>query len=291
MKRPFEFGLLFLLLQAVTFSAPFSGQTQNDSVAENMIKVGRYSLFFKVYKGTGPTILLESGGGMDSSEWDKVAPVIAKDTGATVVSYDRAGFGKSDLPATPYEIREEVAVLWRALQNLALDRDVILVGHSYGGLLNRLTAAEHPERIKGIVFVDPFSVEFVDAVGGPDVVDRFMGKPEGDTSQPEKLTKQQKADLRFTKNPLADKLAAVRKTAYLQNIPVRVITSGKLWMKPPIPEEFQQMWRRSHESMTAAMKGAKLVVAEQSDHMIPFRQPELVVSAVIDVIREAKIGK
>ena len=42
----------------------------------------------------GPTVILESGMGNDSSVWSKVQPEVAKF--ARVCSYDRAGLGKSD---------------------------------------------------------------------------------------------------------------------------------------------------------------------------------------------------
>jgi pimeloyl-ACP methyl ester carboxylesterase len=69
---------------------------------------------------------------MDSTEWNALAPRLAQETGATVIAYDRAGFGKSDLPETKYDLREDTAALWRGLGTLGLDRNLILVGHSYG---------------------------------------------------------------------------------------------------------------------------------------------------------------
>jgi pimeloyl-ACP methyl ester carboxylesterase len=289
MRRRFESDAMRIALLSVVFlSASWTSPAmQSDGVAETMVNVGEYSLFFKIWKGTGPVVLFESGGLMDSSEWDKITPILAKQTGATVISYDRAGFGKSDLPQTPYDIREESAALWRALEQLGFDKDVVLVGHSYAGLLIRLGASEHPGRIKGMVFVDPFSVEFVDAVGGPEVVDKYQQPLAIDTSHPEKLTKRQRAMLRFEANPLSDKVEAVRKTSYPQGIPVRIISSGTDWLPP----ETRQPWRRSHEAMAAAMNGARLVLAEGSDHMIPFRQPELVISCVVDVIRQGGGGR
>jgi pimeloyl-ACP methyl ester carboxylesterase len=64
-----------------------------------------------------------------------------------------------------------------------------------------------------------------------------------------------------------------------------VITSGIAFL--PKPEE-QKAWRESHERFTASIKGAILVVAEKSGHMIPFSQPDLIVSVVSEVRRLAK---
>ena len=40
--------------------------------------------------------------------------------------------------------------------------------------------------------------------------------------------------------------------------------------------------------VTASIKGATMVVAEKSGHMIPFSQPDLLVSVVSEVVRLAK---
>ncbi|HEY5022405.1 MAG TPA: hypothetical protein VII30_07965, partial [Gemmatimonadaceae bacterium] len=41
-----------------------------------------------------PTLVLESGGGENASQWKSILPELAKQT--HVIAYSRAGFGKSD---------------------------------------------------------------------------------------------------------------------------------------------------------------------------------------------------
>jgi pimeloyl-ACP methyl ester carboxylesterase len=160
----FKYSLLALaIITPITTLAAASDQPTQ--AVERLVDVGGYNLNFRIIKGQGPAILLESGGGMDSNEWNALAPRLAQETGATVIAYDRAGFGKSDLPETECDLREDTAALWRGLRTLGLDRNLILVGHSYGGFLIRFEAAEHPEDVRGLVFVDPFTVEFVDMFG------------------------------------------------------------------------------------------------------------------------------
>ena len=274
---------LLILLSGATSTlttSPSSIQVKNS--VKTMIKVGEYHLNFQVIKGGSLTILLEAGGGMDSTEWSELAPVLAQKTGATVVSYDRAGFGKSDLPEIPYDMLEEVDWLWQGLKQLGLNKNLVLVGHSYGGWLIRLIASEHPNPIRGMVFVDPFTTEFVYALGVEYLDNHPMaGRHPFDTSHPEKLTKQQRALVRMVGKGLGPKVEVMRKTSIPSGIPVRVITCGKKFL--PKPEE-QQAWRQSHEQMTASIKGAILLVAEQSDHMVPWAQPEIIIEAVTEVI-------
>jgi pimeloyl-ACP methyl ester carboxylesterase len=279
--------IAFAILAPVTTLA--AAQDQAAQTVEKLVDVGGYNLNFRIIPGQGFTILLESGGGLDSSEWNALAPRLAQETGATVIAYDRAGFGKSDLPETKYDLREDTAALWRGLRTLGLDRNLILVGHSYGGFLIRFEAAEHPDAVRGLVFVDPFTVEFVDMLGVEYCNNHpMMGKLPFDTSRPETLSKLQRALVRMAGAPdrnLAEKIAVMRKAVIPEGIPVRVITSGTAFL--PKPEEFKA-WRESHERLTASIKGATLVVAEKSGHMIPFSQPDLVVSVVSEVVRLAK---
>ncbi len=266
-----------------------ASQDQAAQAVERLVDVGGYNLNFRIIPGQGPAILLESGGGMDSTEWNALAPRLARETGATVVAYDRAGFGKSDLPDTKYDLREDTAALWRGLRTLGLDRNLILVGHSYGGFLIRFEAAEHPDAVRGLVFVDPFTVEFVDMFG-VEYCDAhpMMGKLPFDTSRPETLSKAERALVRMVGAPgsnLGEKIAVMRKAVIPEGIPARVITAGIAFL--PKPEE-QKAWRESHERLTASIKGAVLVLAEKSGHMIPFSQPDLLVSVVSEVVRLAK---
>jgi len=278
-------AFVVLVLAMMAFGAP----DQSPQAVEKMIDVGGYELFFRIIPGRDLTILLEAGGGLDTTEWRALAPRLAQETGATVVAYDRAGFGKSDLPETKYDLREDTAALWRGLRTLGLDRNLILVGHSYGGFLIKFEAAEHPDSVRGLVFVDPFTVEFVDMLGVDYCNNHpMMGKLPFDASRPETLTKFQRAAVRMTGAPdhnLAEKVAVLRKAVVPEGIPVRVITSGTAWL--PNPEEMKA-WRESHKRLAESIKGAVLVVAEKSGHMIPFSEPDLLVSVVAEVARLAK---
>jgi pimeloyl-ACP methyl ester carboxylesterase len=215
-------------------TTPAGASDQSAQAVEKSVDVGGYNLNFRIIPGQGPAILLESGGGMDSTEWNALAPRLAQETGATVIAYDRAGFGKSDLPETKYDLREDTAALWRGLRTLGLDQNLILVGHSYGGFLIRFEAAEHPETVRGVVFVDPFTVEFVDMFGIEYCNNHpMMGKLPFDISRPETLNKWQRASVRMVGAPgsnLAEKIAVMRKAVIPEGIPVRVITSGTAFL-------------------------------------------------------------
>ena len=257
---------------------------EKKSVAvEKLVDVGSCRLNFSVIHGSETLLVLEVGGGTDSTFWGPFPMDLAKATGATVVIYDRAGFGKSDLPDTPYDMVEEVDWFMDGLRQLGLDKDLILLGHSYGGWLIRLTASRYPEVVRGMVFIDPFSAEFVDLMGIEHIDNHpFFTFPELNSDN---LTKNQRGGFRMLKVGVGPKSEIMRKTTIPQNIPVRIITSGLPWWQTP---EEDLAWRKAHEQMAGSIPDAKLIVAEESDHLIPEKQPEIIIEATKEVIRLAK---
>ncbi|HSG26993.1 MAG TPA: alpha/beta fold hydrolase, partial [Candidatus Krumholzibacterium sp.] len=224
------------------------------AVIDTFVTIEGFDMFFRIIQGGKPVVLFEAGGGWDSSEWDDIAPKVAARTGATVVCYDRAGFGKSDLPDIPCDMRVEAGWLWTALEHLGLDHDVILAGHSYGGWMIRMEADEKPDAVKGIVFIDPFSHEFVEAMGVEYLDEHPMtGKHPFDTSDPDKLTKTQKALVRMVDKGLEGKLAIMRETRVPAGIPVFLIKSFlQTWPK----ESEQEAWDDALDRMAGAIEGA-----------------------------------
>jgi pimeloyl-ACP methyl ester carboxylesterase len=259
---------------------------QGPTAVDTLVSVQGFRLNFRIIKGGSPTILLEAGGGMDLTEWDAIAPELALKTGATVVSYDRAGFGRSDLPEYPCDMKVEAGWLWKSLKHLGFEKDIILVGHSYGGWMIRIEASENPDAVSGIVFIDPFSVELVDLLG-VEYLDQhpMAGKLPFDTSQPEKLTKLQRALVRMVDKGLGPKVEIMKKTVVPKGIPVFIIKSAL----PFLPkQEEQKAWNQALDRMAASIEGSVLVVAEKSNHMIPFMQPDLVIETVMKAIRLAE---
>ena len=101
---------------------------------------------------SGTLVVFESGGASTRSIW---APVQAQTAAfARAVVYDRAGLGRSDPDPHGRTLARMAADLNRLLDYFAAPR-CILVGHSAGGAIVRLAAAERPERIAGLVLADP----------------------------------------------------------------------------------------------------------------------------------------
>jgi pimeloyl-ACP methyl ester carboxylesterase len=104
-----------------------------------------------VMAGTGPVILLVHGWLATSYHWRKVMPLLAADH--TVIAVDARGYGESDKPYEGYDGRTVVADLVGLLDLMNIERCVV-VGHDMGALVALLMAADHPDRVDGLVYVD-----------------------------------------------------------------------------------------------------------------------------------------
>jgi pimeloyl-ACP methyl ester carboxylesterase len=99
-----------------------------------------------------PTVILEAGAGDFSVEWSLVQPRVAEF--ARVCSYDRAGDGWSDLGPHPRTVHQIVYELHTLLVRAGERTPVVLVGHSYGGLLVRVYQSTYPAEVAGMVLVE-----------------------------------------------------------------------------------------------------------------------------------------
>jgi pimeloyl-ACP methyl ester carboxylesterase len=87
-----------------------------------------------------------------AANWTAVGPGLA--TRARVLAPDLAGFGRSPLAGRSARVQANQRLLGRFIDEFAVD-PVILVGNSMGGMIALLETADHPERVAGLVLVDP----------------------------------------------------------------------------------------------------------------------------------------
>lgn len=103
---------------------------------------------------SAPSILFLHEGLGSIGQWRDFPEALCTRTGAAGFVYDRLGYGGSDPLPGPRTVRylhdEALDVLPAVLDALALDRPV-LVGHSDGGTIALLFAAEYPDRVRGVI--------------------------------------------------------------------------------------------------------------------------------------------
>jgi pimeloyl-ACP methyl ester carboxylesterase/predicted glycosyltransferase len=111
--------------------------------------------FYEVYGTEGPTVLfLPTWSIVHSRVWKMQIPYLARH--CRVIVFDGRGNGKSDRPDDPAAYaEEEFAADALAVLDATDTARAYIVGYSMGAQRALLLAADHPERVEGIVFIGP----------------------------------------------------------------------------------------------------------------------------------------
>lgn len=117
------------------------------------LQVGDVALHYRRFGSAGRTpVLIAHGLSYFSYDWIAPAAELARDR--VVVAVDVRGFGDSSWsPSRDYTVATMAADLLAIVDHLGWSK-VVLVGHSMSGRATSYLAAEHPERVAGLVLVD-----------------------------------------------------------------------------------------------------------------------------------------
>ncbi|MGA3250733.1 MAG: alpha/beta hydrolase, partial [Paraburkholderia sp.] len=126
----------------------------------HLIERGGRKIAFHVTRGTGETIVLDAGAGEDASYWNSVVPTIAEKTGATIITYDRAGSGGSEEAPGPWSAQDEALDLEAGLTSLQVNSGVVIVAHSLAGEVATYLVLRRPSWVHAAVLLDASIPEF-----------------------------------------------------------------------------------------------------------------------------------
>lgn len=291
-----------------------------------LIDVGGYRLHLSctgARQSGKPTVILLHGLGDFSFDWALVQPEVARFT--RVCSYDRAGGAWSDpgpLPRGPLKAAQELHTL---LENAGEPRPYLLVGHSWGGLIVRVYASQYRTNVAGMVLVDSTHEDAFWEINDNIVVPRLLSDEEWAAVKPKErpATERPRAevklrppfdrlppeiqqlrlcvrslprllyattggDLRDIRTDLVEvySLAGGSRRNTLADLPL-VVLSRAPDSRGPIPQERQEYNRQLQLELARASGKGKHVVGKTGAHHIQLSEPELVVSAIREVVAAA----
>ncbi len=110
-----------------------------------------YAITYTV-QGSGDPLVLVHGFGASLGHWRHNIPVLAA-AGYQVWALDLLGFGASAKPVLDYSIELWVELL-RDFQAALIQKPVVWIGNSIGGLISLTLAAQHPELTRGTILLN-----------------------------------------------------------------------------------------------------------------------------------------
>jgi pimeloyl-ACP methyl ester carboxylesterase len=140
------------LLRSLTIvTAVIVGATTAAAAAERRTELIRYGdvQVEVVVDGAGPAVVLLPSLARDSDDYDAVADGLAA-AGFLVLRPKPRGIGRSSGPMTSITLHDLARDIAEVVEKLGGGRAVI-VGHAFGNWVARMTAADHPKLVRGVV--------------------------------------------------------------------------------------------------------------------------------------------
>jgi pimeloyl-ACP methyl ester carboxylesterase len=277
-------------------------------------------------QGSGiPTILFESGYGASSTYWNEIVSELKSE--ATLVTYDRAGYGWSGKHVSPRTGDNVIEELHLALQESNIKGPFIIVSHSIGGQYSRVFAEKYPDEVEGMMFLDVRSENYGERA--KKIYQKAGLDPAKAEEQPISLFRFLKSSglLRIFKEPILgsayktdesmeealsiayqpkffdvmeaeaaehDNLEKEINNLKLGRIPLTVISQGtkSITETPGLSKKenlaLHKIWLEEQKEMVHLSSKSRFVIAEESGHDIAIDQPELVVNEIRALIERVE---
>lgn len=257
---------------------------------ESMIDVGGRRLHCFVYGNGSPTVVLVSGLEIPQEYWNSVIPELA--ARATVVTFDRAGIGKSEIGDLPTHGVQSARDLRALLDKLRVPKPYILVGHSYGGSVARLFASMYPDDMGGLI---------LEETQHEDVLDGMRNVLKGrdlETFEQVLVPGFEAPENPKTENDYRNATREqLRKIRPLPRIPFVILTcvDRAKAMQPMFSdeaiEELAKLDSALMNQLTASVPGGRQIMVEGTGHNIHVDKPEALTAPVVEMIEEVKEKK
>lgn len=246
-----------------------------------------------------PTVVLEAGLGGTSLEWVMVQRLLSRHT--RVCSYDRPGYGWSELTTAP----RDAATIATELRDLLIasgeSGPYILAGHSLGGHIVRLFGSKFPDSVAGLVLVDASHEGMFDLLDKYRKTAKVKSKPSRSSGPrvPANLPSELKSVTLRMMNQFQTRFAIqnearlfrrsadeVRAIGRLPAVPVAVISRGS----ETLAEDgrngmIAKQWYALQKDLHQRLSNSKHVIASESGHYPHLDQPELVSSTLLAQVK------
>ncbi|MFH6989603.1 alpha/beta fold hydrolase [Flavobacterium collinsii] len=237
-----------------------------EALTETKVEVGTHKLAaYSIIHNSKYLVVFESGLGDGHSVWNEKKIPVELSTQLDVLTYDRAGYEKSEKDSKPRNINQLRSELETVINNFSNGRKVILIGHSLGGMVIRDYAVKNASKVAGLLFIDP-SHEYYNQPSQEEenmlynLYKANFGENFGGTLEAREIIE----DSQY-----------MATLPHLPNIPVIVISSLKV--DASTSESDKQKWFKAHELLKEGVSDFMHITTTKSGHYIMKDEPNLVI--------------
>lgn len=227
--------------------------------------VDDHRIAYRVLGAGQPVVVMISGLGDGMATFEDAAAEIAKS--ATVIVYDRAGYGGSDPVEGVRDARAAERELSALLDQSGISGPYVLLGHSVGGLYAEYYASEHPDEIAVLILEDSRPADFRRACEAAGV---------SMCAAPAAMAWTMPAGARAELAALVTTEAQVEEISPLSGKPVLVLSRPA----PAHASAFDAAWAISQSELAARYAGARHLTAPTGGHYIHEDEAAWFVSSV-----------
>jgi len=310
-------SLLVLLITVTVIGARYQVRAEGIDrlhVPGRLVPV-RNQEFHIFCKGQGsPAVILESGHALDYRVWLPTMDAASKTT--KVCSYDRLGLGWSSKNTKPTRSIDVAMNLHELLAEADIELPVILVGWSAGGIYIRKYSELFPDDVAGLMFVDSsheqqdlsiperewqysdyFSktglcamISWTGVYRKTNYYAQWIPKllsAENAREHLAILNRTSKCSGLIYENGFQYDVTSDAHPQSVGDRPIVAITRGLLNLderSPAMAEYYSNIWPKLQAEIASLSTNSVSLIAEDSDHGVPYRQPQLIADAITMMI-------
>ncbi|HEU0189815.1 MAG TPA: alpha/beta hydrolase [Mycobacterium sp.] len=269
-------------------------------------------------RGRGPTVVLEAGGAGEGTTDVGYGEALEERLAgfATVLTYDRAGSGRSDGAPRRHvaQMADDLAAL---IDSVGCATPAVVVGWSSGGLVAEMFAVRHRDKVAGLVLLDPTCdmpterrgflrirltlgtvqlwvvglaawLGFFRTRAGRSLARQTAGPYASSAgieyfyrscNYPRTMWQLARIMPRFGR--YTRETAAALDAARLPNVPVRVVVPR---LRSGLPPTYARQIDAAHRALAERFPRGELVLVDNASHAVPIDRPDVVVAAVREVL-------